>query len=125
MQLPIDADALRAVLRSHGVVFALLIGSRAAGTATPSSDVDVAVWAPTPVETWRLRGELPDLVDLVDLATAPEWLAGRAAMTGHVLLDDDPVQRIRWQAGTRKRHLDESDRRDRFRRDFVAAHGRS
>ncbi len=44
-------------------------------------------------------------------------------MTGIVVLDDDPPRRIRWQAETRKRHLDESFRRDRFRRDFMRAHG--
>jgi hypothetical protein len=44
-------------------------------------------------------------------------------MTGVVVLDDDPSARIRWQADTRKRHLDEAFRRERFRRDFVQAHG--
>jgi hypothetical protein len=50
-------------------------------------------------------------------------LAGRVAMTGVVVLDDDPSARIRWQADTRKRHLDEAFSRERFRRDFVQAHG--
>ena len=31
--------------------------------------------------------------------------------------------RIRWQADTRKRYLDEAIRREQFRRDFVRAHG--
>lgn len=47
----------------------------------------------------------------------------RVAMTGVVRLDDDPVRRIRWVAATRKRHLDERPRRERFRQDFIAAHG--
>lgn len=125
MDLPIDVEALRRVLRDHGVAFALVFGSHADGTAGPNSDVDLAVWSEQPLDEWRLRGELPDLVDLVDLRRAPAGLAGRVALTGEVVLDDDPVQRIRWQADTRKRHLDEAFRRDRFERDFVAAHGRS
>lgn len=123
MELPIDLEVLRAILREHGVAFALVFGSCADGSAGPSSDVDVAVWADGPLDEWRMRGSLPDVVDLVDLRTAPDALAGRVALTGIVVLDDDPVQRIRWQADTRKRHLDEEFRRHRFRRDFVAAHG--
>jgi predicted nucleotidyltransferase len=123
VDLPVDLAAVLTALRRHQVVFALLFGSHAEGRATPSSDVDVAVWADEPLDDWRLAGELPAGVDLVDLRRAPEGLAGRIALTGIVVLDDDPPRRIRWQADTRKRHLDEADRRDRFRRDFVAAHG--
>ncbi len=65
--------------------------------------------------------ELP--IDLVDLRRAPEWLAGRIAVTGELVLDDDPVRRVRWQAETRKRYLDEAPRREAFRRGFVRAHG--
>lgn len=125
MDLPIDVEALRRVLRDHGVAFAFVFGSHADGTAGPSSDVDLAVWSEQALDDWQLRGELPDVVDLVDLRRAPAGLAGRVALGGEVVLDEDPVQRIRWQADTRKRHLDEEFRRERFRRDFVAAHGRS
>ncbi|MBW3603702.1 MAG: nucleotidyltransferase domain-containing protein [Actinobacteria bacterium] len=123
MDLPIDLDHLRAMLRAHDVRFALVFGSHATGTAGDRSDVDVAVWSDRPLDDWGLRGALADAVDLLDLRTAPEGLAGRVALEGRVVLDDDPSARIRWQADTRKRHLDEAFRRDRFRRDFVAAHG--
>lgn len=122
MQLPVDLDAVRQTLRTHGVVFALVFGSRAVDAAGPASDVDLAVWCEHPID-WHLRGQLPDVVDLVDLRTAPSDLAGRVAMTGIVVLDDDPRRRIRWQADTRKRHLDEEFRRRQFRRDFVRSHG--
>jgi predicted nucleotidyltransferase len=122
MEPEVDLDAVRATLRHHGVVFALLFGSHATGQAIEGSDVDVAVWAGKPVDTWALRGALPAEVDLVDLAGAPDGLAGRIALTGLVVLDDDPRARIRWQADSRKRHLDEAFRRDQFRADFVAAH---
>lgn len=123
MDLPVDLEALRRTLRAHGVVFALVFGSHAEGRAREGADVDLAVWADRDIDDWQLRGELPDGMDLLDLGRAPEGLAGRVAMTGVVVLDDDPRQRIRWQALTRKRHLDEALRRDRFRRDFVRAHG--
>ncbi len=123
MELPVDLAELRAVLRRHGVRFALLFGSHAEGAARQGSDVDVAVWAEEAVDDWALRGELPDEVDLVDLRRAPDGLAGRIALTGEVILDDDAVQRVRWQATTRKRYLDEAFRREQFRRDFTRAHG--
>ncbi|HVM15256.1 MAG TPA: nucleotidyltransferase domain-containing protein [Egibacteraceae bacterium] len=123
MELPLNVEALRRTLRAHGVVFALVFGSHAEGRPREGADVDLAVWADRDVDDWRLRGDLPDRVDLLHLQRAPEGLAGRVAMTGVVVLDDDPPRRIRWQADTRKRHLDEALRRDRFRRDFVRAHG--
>lgn len=118
-----EEEKLREALRAHGVVFALLFGSRATGTAHEHSDVDLAVWSPGDLDVWSLRGALPDEVDVVDVRRAPMGLAGRIALTGHVVLDDDPPARIRWVASTRKRHLDETHRREQFRRDFIAAHG--
>lgn len=122
MDLPIDVDHVRAVLRDHGVRFALVFGSHAKGRGTARSDVDLAVYGDRAVG-WDLRGALPDEVDLIDLRVVPDGLAGRIAIEGEVVLDDDPVARIRWQAETRKRHLDEARRRRQFRRDFVNAHG--
>jgi predicted nucleotidyltransferase len=123
MELPIDQDRVLDVLRQHGVRFALVFGSWADGTAHDASDLDLAVWAAEPIDIWGLLGELPDRVDLVDLQRVPEGLAGRIALTGRVVLDDDPVARVRWQADTRKRYLDEAGRRERFRHDFARAHG--
>jgi uncharacterized protein len=123
MELPIDLAELRAVLRRHGVRFALLFGSYAEDQAGPKSDVDLAVWADEPLDDWRLRGALPGVVGLIDLRRAPDGLAGRVALHGRVVLDDDPARRVRWQATTRKRHLDEAFRRQRLQRDFVRAHG--
>jgi predicted nucleotidyltransferase len=123
MELPVALDDLRDALRRHGIVFALVFGSHAEGRARSDSDIDLAVWAPDRIDEWSLRSELPEAVDLTDIADAPEGLAGRIALTGVVVLDDDPPRRIRWQAETRKRYLDEAGRRERFRQDFTAAHG--
>lgn len=124
MDLPVDLDALRTVLREHGVAFAFVFGSRARGDHRVDSDVDLAVWSPQPVDQWTLRAALAEEIDLLDLRTAPEFIAGRVSLEGMVVYDADPASRIAWLADTRKRYLDESFRRDRFRRTFVAAHGR-
>lgn len=121
MTVPVDMDQVREVLRGHGAVFALVFGSHATGTSNERSDLDLAVWADRPIDDWSLRGALPEVVDLLDLRRAPEGLAGRVAIEGVVVLDDDPRSRVRWQADTRKRHLDEAFRRERFRQDFVRA----
>ena len=89
MDLPVDADELRRVLRQHGVVYAYVFGSNADGTAGPGSDLDIAVAGPA--DEWSLRGALPEIVDLTVLEGAPEVLAGRIASRGRVLLDDDPL----------------------------------
>lgn len=122
MDLGTDEQDLRDLLRSHGVEFALVFGSRARGDARPDSDLDLAVMAPSGV-AWTLDALLGDGTDVVDLATAPESLRGRIAVEGEVLLDDDPAARVRWQAQWRKRWADEAPRRARFNRDFADAHG--
>lgn len=118
VELPIDVEALRRVLRRHGVRYAYVFGSHAEGSATSRSDVDVAVAGE--VDDWALRGALPDVVDLTLLETAPRLLAGRIASRGRVLLDDDPPARVRWEAQMRKLHADEHHRRRQYRRDFAA-----
>lgn len=123
MQLNVDLADLTATLRQHGVAFALVFGSVAEGRATDRSDIDLAVWGPTRIDRWKLAADLPATIDLTLVDEAPDWLAGRIAMTGVVVLDDDPAARVRWQAQTRKRYLDEAPRRQAFQRDFARAHG--
>jgi len=43
LQLPLDIDELRAILRSFGVIKASVYGSYARGDATPQSDLDLLV----------------------------------------------------------------------------------
>lgn len=108
------------VLRRAGARFALLHGSRAAGTHRARSDVDVAAWwsgdAPASFEVL-----LPPDVDLVVLNDAPLELAGRIALNGVPLFDDDPPARVRWTATTRKIYADELPRIRRSHREFVEA----
>lgn len=102
---PVEAEVVDA-LRHAGACFAFLHGSRVEGTATESSDLDVAAWwgiAPAP-PSWNVG--VPPGVDLLVLDDAPLWLAGRVAQHGTLLFDDDPPARVRWQAETRLMFLD-------------------
>lgn len=116
-----DLDRITAALREAGVVFAFLHGSRVTGTAGAASDVDIAVWLGEAVNELALRSHLPAEVDLLILDRAPLELAGRVALHGELLLDDDQVARVEWQAMTRKVFLDERYRVEQSRRDFVDA----
>lgn len=114
-------DEIVRALRAAGARFAYLHGSRAAGSARPDSDVDVAAWFANPeVASWDI--EVPAGVDLVVLDSASLELAGRVALHGILLFEDDPAERVRWEATTRKIYLDEKPRIDQARRDWLAAH---
>ena len=109
---PLRADLIGR-LRRAGARFAFLHGSRVTGAARPGSDVDVAAWwghaAP---ELWNVA--LPEGVDLLVLDGAPLELAGRVALHGELLFDDDPPARVHWQAQTRLVYLDEEERQRRL-----------
>lgn len=123
--MPADLADIAAALRLAGARFAFVFGSRVGGAAREESDVDVAAWwgGPAP-DPWDVA--LPPGVDLVVLDRAPLWLAGRVAMTGEVLFDDDPPARVAWQADTRLVYLDEAPGLRERQRDWaeVIARGR-
>lgn len=110
-------------LRRAGASFAFVHGSRAEGTGRPDSDLDVGAWwgrdAPA---SWEVA--LPAGVDLIVLDDAPLELAGRIALHGRLLFDDDPPARVRWVATTRKIYVDERPRMADARRTFLEAHAR-
>lgn len=115
-----------AALRAAGAVFGYLHGSRAAGTARPDSDTDVgAHFAGRAPSSWEVP--LPAGVDLVVLDRTPLYLAGRIALRGRLLFDDDPPTRVAWEADTRLRYLDELPYIEQMTREYlqaVAASGR-
>ncbi|RBY77758.1 nucleotidyltransferase domain-containing protein [Geodermatophilus sp. TF02-6] len=117
---PALAEQVVAELRRAGARFGFVHGSRARGTHRPDSDLDVAAWwgrnAPP---SFEVASHLPADVDLMVLDGAPLELAGRVALEGVLLFDDDPPARVRWQATTRKVYLDEKPRFDRAHREFV------
>lgn len=59
---------------------------------------------------------LPRDLDLVVLDRAPLYLAGRIALRGRLLFDDDPPARVAWEADTRLQYLDELPTIDRLSR---------
>ena len=105
-------------LRRAGARFAFLHGSRARGTARRHSDTDVAAWWPNAAPP-SFDVLLPTGVDLLVLNNAPLELAGRVALEGVVLFDDDPAERVHWLAQTRKIYFDEKPRIDRSHREFA------
>ena len=118
---------LRAVLAGRGdVVAAYLFGSVARGTATPTSDVDVAIlFAAEPPLTidglhLGLEGELERNlglpVQLVVLNRAPCDLVHRVLRDGVLLVDRDPGARIRFEVDARNRYFDLQPFLRRYRR---------
>jgi uncharacterized protein len=108
------------VLRQAGARFAYLHGSRAAGTHRQESDIDIAAYfGDRPPQPFEIL--LPPGVDLLVLDHAPLELAGRVALGGKLLYDDDPVARVRWEATTRKIYSDELPRIMRSHREFAAS----
>lgn len=105
----VELDAVVRALREAGAVFAYLHGSAASGTAREGSDVDVAAhFGGRDPASWTVG--VPGVVDLLVLDRTPLELAGRVALRGRLLFDDDPAVRVRWEATTRKIYLDEQHR---------------
>lgn len=112
------ADQVTAALRAAGARFALVFGSTARGETHAQSDLDVAAWWPSnPPSAWEV--DVPAGVDLVVLHRLPLELAGRIALEGVVLFDDDPPARVHWVADTRKIWLDERWRFEAAQREYL------
>lgn len=115
-------DAAVVALRASGARFALVFGSRVEGGGGPGSDIDVGAWWPAEAPApWDVV--LPEDVDLLVLNEAPLELAGRVALRGELLFDDDPSERVRWQATTRRIYLDEEERQRRADDVFLRSRG--
>jgi uncharacterized protein len=87
--------------------------------------VDVGAWFGRDVDQVAVQATLPGHVDLLVLDHAPLELAGRVALRGVLLFDDDSPARVAWEATTRKLYADEQPRIAQSRRDFARARGRS
>jgi predicted nucleotidyltransferase len=122
------AERLRALLAGapEEVVAVYLYGSRARGTPTAKSDVDLAVLLKTkPAPT--LKGVARDIeaaaerelripVEVVVLNTASADLAHRVRRDGVLLLDRDRATRIRFEVQSRNDYFDLAPLRRLYRR---------
>lgn len=108
------APGVPALLAAAGVRFAYLFGSRAAGTARPDSDADVAVMADRALgllDESRLAVDLAAAldvpsVDLVDLRRAPLRLLGRILADAVVIHGHDDPARVEFEVTARGRYFD-------------------
>jgi predicted nucleotidyltransferase len=118
---PLDDAALQRLshaLDCEGVIAAMLIGSQARGTPGPLSDVDIAVWHEpglNPAGRLQLQVKLARLasetlrtneVDIVMLNQAPPLLRHRAVRDRKLLVERDPVARVRLDARALLDYLD-------------------
>lgn len=115
---------LALALDREGVVAALLIGSQAAGTTGPLSDVDIAAWVEaslSPPARIGLRDDLlaaatdalgTDQIDLVLLNDAPPLLAHRAMRDGIRIVERDHAERVRFETAALLTYLDTAPLRD-------------
>ena len=105
---------LAKVFASHGVAVAYLFGSRADGTASATSDHDIAVLftAPEPAldVTARLGADLATAlgtaVDVVDLDRATLELRGRVAERSRLVYSADEARRVRFEVDARIRWIE-------------------
>lgn len=109
---------LRDVFARHGLDLAYLFGSQAAGSARPTSDVDVAIVFPVGVDAdarfagrvalaQALEGLLDKTVDVAVLNDSDNLLAYQAVTHGR-LLYEDPVRQpaVAFAARTAMRYAD-------------------
>lgn len=108
-----DPEALRAILRRHGVVVAYLFGSRAEGSARESSDHDIAVLFDGAAELGDVAALQADLVavagtpvDLVELDRTSLELRAKAVQDGTLLFSADEPRRVAFETATRSRWFD-------------------
>jgi predicted nucleotidyltransferase len=128
--------AVGSALEPVGAVrLAYVFGSRVVGTATPTSDLDVAVWfEPTLDDMGRGRAKLEivaaltdrlaavgERADVVDLERAWSAVSFRAIRDGVQAVCRDERERVRVEAFVARRYDDEAPRRALFRRAAEAA----
>jgi len=117
-----DTQALASVFDRFPVVAAYLFGSQAAGSATPLSDVDIAViLAPDVPAPGNVQAALiSDLmlvlrrsdVDVAVLNYAPPLLKERAISGGRLIYCRDETARVRFEVAARREYLETQPLRD-------------
>lgn len=125
----VDIEGLRDYLAQTDVVFAVLFGSHAQGTADEASDVDIALRFPDNLddhERFRRRNRIDaDLqeyaagfVDVSDIETLPNPVADAALRDG-VLLVGDEGEAEAYQKQVTAEYETAASERERERREFI------
>jgi predicted nucleotidyltransferase len=125
----VDLDGMIEYLEGTPVVFALLFGSHARGTAESESDVDVALRLPegtSDYERFRVRNRIDaelqrfadGFVDVSDVDALPTEVAYAALRDGIVLVGDESTVRAHREqvADAYEQTADECERE---RREFI------
>ncbi|WP_436926343.1 type VII toxin-antitoxin system MntA family adenylyltransferase antitoxin [Halosimplex amylolyticum] len=125
----VDIEELREYLARTDVVFAVLFGSHARGTATKSSDVDIALRFPDDQddhERFRRRNRIDaavqeyatGFVDVSDIEALPTSVAYAALRDGVLLAGDPQAVESSYERVEREYEASESER-ERERRSFI------
>lgn len=125
----IDLEEIREYLAQTEVIFAVLFGSHARGTADDSSDVDIALRFPDELsETERfhrrnridadLQAYADGFVDVSDIASLPTHVAHAALRDGVCLVGDEEVLTTYKERVDAEYDADTSER-EQARREFI------
>jgi predicted nucleotidyltransferase len=125
----VDLDRMRSYLAGTDVVFAILFGSHARGTARESSDVDIALRFPATMsdhERFDARNRIDaDLqayangfVDVSDVDSLPTAVAHAALRDGITLVGDEAVVEA-YREDVEATYEATADERERERREFI------
>lgn len=125
----VDLDGMIEYLEETPVVFALLFGSHARGTAGPESDVDVALRLPDELsdrERFRVRNRIDaelqrfadGFVDVSDVDALPTEVTYAALRDGVVLVGDESTVRT-YREQVADAYEQTADERERERREFI------
>jgi predicted nucleotidyltransferase len=109
---------LPALLGQYPVDAAYVYGSIARGTATPLSDIDIALLlthAVSPYDRLKLeltiQGDIATMSDLISIDVrsindAPLMVQGRIVQEGKLIYERDHARRVNFEVMTRKRYFD-------------------
>ena len=125
----VELDRLRSYLDQERVVFAILFGSHARGTAGPDSDVDIALRFPETLdarERFRLRNQIDadlqqyaeEFVDVSDIEQLPTAVAHAALQDGLLLTGDEQAVET-YHEQIEKEYESTVDERKRQQREFI------
>jgi uncharacterized protein len=125
----VDIEGLREYLTQSRVVFAILFGSHARGTASDTSDVDIALLFPEGLDDYeqfslrnRIDADLQEyaagFVDVSDIETLPTPVAYAALRDGIRLVGD--TQTIdAYQEQINREYETAASEREQERREFI------